>query len=53
MSEWKPGEVLLWECGFVYISTGIGKLWIPSKLIKIRTKQERSPENLGHWSEKH
>jgi hypothetical protein len=36
------------RCKFVYISTGNEKLWIPSKLIKIRTKQERSPENLGH-----
>jgi hypothetical protein len=31
----------------VLISIGNKKLWIPSKLIKIRIEQERSPENLG------
>lgn len=46
-SEWIPAKAFHWECGFVYISSGNGKLWIQSRLIKIRIKQERSPEKLG------
>jgi hypothetical protein len=47
-SEGKPKKVLHWGHGFAYISTGNEKLWMPSKLTKIRIEQERSPENLGY-----
>jgi hypothetical protein len=32
--------------------TGNKKMWIPSKLIKVRIEQEGSPENLYHLSKK-
>lgn len=32
---------------FVFVLTEEEKLWIPSKLIKIRFDQGRSPENFG------
>ena len=35
-SEWKAENVLNWERGVVFVSTGKEKLWIPSKLMKIR-----------------
>ena len=35
-SEWKMGNVLHWGRGYAYLSTGKEKLWVPSKLIKIR-----------------
>ncbi|KAL6030444.1 hypothetical protein STEG23_025180 [Scotinomys teguina] len=41
-SEWKPGYVLRWGRGFAFISTGEDKLWIPSKLIKVRFEQKTS-----------
>lgn len=47
-SEWKPVKALHWRHEFAYSPTGNEKLWIPSKLIKIRIEQERAPENLGH-----
>ena len=40
MSEWKPGHVLCWGRGFAFVTTGERKLWIPSKLLKIRFEQE-------------
>lgn len=42
--EWKLAKVLHWGHGFACIYTGNKKLWIPSKLAKIRIGQE----NLGH-----
>ncbi|CAO2640481.1 Gag-Pro-Pol polyprotein [Lemmus lemmus] len=39
-SQWKP-DVLRWGRGFALISTGEEKLWIPSKLIKIRFEEEK------------
>ena len=48
ISEWKPGTVLYWRHGFDYISIRNEKLWIPSKLIKIRIEQEGSPGNLDY-----
>lgn len=44
-SEWKQVKVLHWVHGFAYSPIGNEKLWIPSKLIKIRIEQERVPEN--------
>ncbi|KAL6070467.1 hypothetical protein STEG23_006054, partial [Scotinomys teguina] len=40
-SEWKPGYVLRWGRGFAFVSAGEEKLWIPTKLIKIRFEQEK------------
>ncbi|MGE9714896.1 DDE-type integrase/transposase/recombinase [Escherichia coli] len=40
-STWKPGHVLRWGRGFALVSTGEEKLWIPSKLIKIRVEKEK------------
>lgn len=40
-SEKKPGYVFRWEIGFAFVSMGEEKLWIQSRLIKIRSKQER------------
>ena len=34
---------------YALVSTGSEKLWIPSKLIKIRWNQAKSPENLVCW----
>jgi hypothetical protein len=45
-SELKPGYVVYWGRGFVFVSTGEEKLWISSKLIKIRFEQERTPESV-------
>ena len=39
-SEWKPERVLHWGRGFTFVSTGEEKLWIPSRLVKIRFKWE-------------
>ena len=38
-SEWKSGNVLRWGRGCAFVSTGNKKLWILSKLIKIRFDQ--------------
>jgi hypothetical protein len=35
-SGWKEGNRLHWGRGSVFVSLGEEKLWIPSKLIKIR-----------------
>ena len=43
-SQWKPGDVLRWGRGFVLVSTGEEKLWIPSKLIKINVEKEKPLE---------
>lgn len=51
-SEWKMGNVLRWGRGFAYVSTGEEKLWVPSKLIKIRHDKGRPPEVLGNTEEK-
>ena len=40
-SVWKPGHVLHWGRGFALVCTGEEKLWIPSKLIKIRVEKEK------------
>jgi hypothetical protein len=41
------GNVLHWGRGYAYLSTGKEKLWVPSKLIKIRHDRGRPPEDLG------
>lgn len=46
-SEWKSENVLYQGRGYTFTFTGNKELWIPSKLIKIRFDQGRSPENLG------
>ena len=38
--------------GYAYISTGNKKLWVSSKLIKIRHDKRRHPEDLGDREEK-
>ena len=40
-SQWKPGDVLHWGRGFALVSTGEEKLWIPSKLIKVRFEEKK------------
>jgi hypothetical protein len=40
-SVWKMGNVLHWGRGYAYVSTGKEKLWVPSKLIKIRHDKGR------------
>ena len=40
-SQWKPGDVLHWGRGFTLVSTGEEKLWIPSKLIKVRSEEKK------------
>ena len=40
-SIWKPGHLLHWGRGFALVSTGEEKLWIPSRLIKIRVEKEK------------
>lgn len=46
------GNVLHWGRGYAYLSTGKEKLWVPSKLIKIRHDRGRPPEDLGDREEK-
>lgn len=43
-SVWKPGYVLHWGRGYAFVSTGEKKLWVPSKLMKIRSEQKTSQE---------
>lgn len=45
-SVWEMGKVLQWGRGYAYVSIGVETLWIPSKLIKLRHEQERSPRCL-------
>ena len=40
-SQWKPGDVLHWGRGFALVSTGEEKLWMPSKLIKVRFEEKK------------
>ena len=40
--------MLLWGKGYAFISIGSGKLWIYSRLKKIRFDQGGSPENPGY-----
>ena len=40
-SKWKAGYILCWRRGFALVSTVEEMLWILSKLIKMRFKQER------------
>lgn len=48
-SEWKPAKLCINSMGlFLFPQEGSEKLSIPSKLVKVRTERERSPENLGH-----
>ena len=51
-SEWRMGNVLRCGRGYAYVSTGKEKLWVPSKLIKIRHDKGRPPEDLGDREEK-
>lgn len=46
-SDCKAGNVLSWGRGFAFVSTGEEKLWIPSKLIKIKSDRGRPPKDLG------
>ena len=43
-SQWKPGDVLHRIMGFAHVSIGKGKLWIPSKLMKIQFEKEKPLE---------
>lgn len=36
---WNPAVVLRWRHGYVYVSRGTEKIWLPTKLIKIRSYQ--------------
>ena len=49
-SQWKSGDVLRWGRGFALVSTGEEKLWIPSKLIKVRFEEKKplGKEKLQH-----
>ena len=51
-SKWREGNVLCWGRGFVYVSTGKEKQWIPSKMIKIRYDRGRPLEGLSYRQEK-
>lgn len=51
-SKWKSNNVLHWEKGYAFISTGNEKLWIPSKLIKIEFDQGRPIDDLGYRQER-
>lgn len=51
-SEWNMVNVLCWKRGYAFISTGKEKLWVPSKLIKIRHDEGRPPEHRGDREEK-
>ena len=44
----KNKNVLHWERGYAYFSTGKEKLWVPFKLIKMRHVKGRPPEYLGY-----
>ena len=44
--------MLCWGRGFVYVSTGKEKQWIPSKMIKIRYDRGRPLEDLSYRQEK-
>lgn len=39
--ELESGAVLCWRRVFVYIFTGNERLWVPPKLIKIQSEQEK------------
>ena len=41
------GKLLHSGVGYSYVSTGKEKLWVPSKLIKIKHDKERPPEDLS------
>ena len=45
------GNVLGWQRGYAYISIRREKLWVPSKLIKIRDDKGRIPKDLGYRQE--
>jgi hypothetical protein len=45
--EWKPAIVLRWGHDFAYVSTGNEKIWLSTKLIRIRSDQEKT---LIHFS---
>ena len=38
--EWKPEIDFRCGCGYVDVSTGNEKIWLPTKLIKIRSDLE-------------
>lgn len=50
MENGKCGE--RWGRGYAYVCTGGEKLWVPSKLIKIRHDMGSPPEVLGNTEEK-
>jgi hypothetical protein len=46
-TEWRAVNMLCWGGDFAFISTAEKRLWIPSKLIKIRFDKRRPPDDLG------
>jgi hypothetical protein len=42
--EWKPAMLLRQGHGYTYVSTGDEKIWLPTKLIKIRSDQGKPAE---------
>lgn len=42
--DWRLAIVLRCECGgYTYVSTGNEKIWLPTKLIKIRSNKGKPP----------
>ena len=37
--EWKSSIILIWGCGYAHVSPGNEDIWLPTKLIKIRSDQ--------------
>ena len=37
--EWKPAIVLRWGCHYAMYLQGMKKIWLPTKLIKIKSGQ--------------
>jgi hypothetical protein len=47
----EKGNLVYWGRGYAYISTEKGKLWVPSKLLKIRHDRGRPPEDINYRQE--
>ena len=45
--KWKSENILCWGKGYIFVSTGNERPWIPSKLIQTRFNGE-TPQNLGY-----
>lgn len=48
--EWKPAIVLRCKPGYIYICTGNEKLWLPLKVINIRSNLGKTSYQLRHES---